>query len=368
MTNRKGQVEYAKERLVKAVNQVLGVIRRNGRSRKVRLALALMVLLGGRSSVKNAAETFGLDYANLLEALGELKDAWRDYLKVLSGLVKGEVVVIIDDTVDHKEYSRGKDVSPHGNYWIYCHAHRRFERVKLLTVAIVDLSTGRTFMVGAFPYAVRKMLDLGMVNEFKTKIDLAKEMLDVLKGYFRVSKVVFDSWYWSEKLVTDNVVSELKSNRRLLRVESARGTLEEVEGHLRVGDLPPGVYYADLTLRDRVTTVKLLVQEYKGDSGTHVKYLYTTDLSLSEEEMEEAWRMRWEIEKLHRDVKALGLEDSSFWRRERLQGYLTIFTIMVNVVRELIGELNLRSVEAFLRFVERYLGGPSGLMKIFKLR
>ena len=76
----------------------------------------------------------------------------------------------------------------------------------------------------------------------------------------------------------------------------------------------------------------------------------------------------WEIEELHRDVKALGLEDSSFWRRERLQGYLAIFTIMTNVVRELVGELNLRSVEAFLRFVERHLGGPLGLMKIFKLR
>jgi hypothetical protein len=63
-----------------------------------------------------------------------------------------------------------------------------------------------------------------------------------------------------------------------------------------------------------VVTVKLLVRER--DSGTHVKYLYTTDLSLGEEEMEEAWRMRWEIEELHRDVKALGLEDSSFWRRE----------------------------------------------------
>ena len=75
----------------------------------------------------------------------------------------------------------------------------------------------------------------------------------------------------------------------------------------------------------------------------------------------------WEIEELHRDVKALGLEDSSFWRRERLQGYLTIFTIN-NVVRELVGQLNLRSVEAFLRFVERHLGGPPGLMKIFKLR
>jgi len=41
--------------------------------------------------------------------------------------------------------------------------------------------------------------------------------------------------------------------------------------------------------------------------------------------------------------------DSSFWRGEKLKGYLTIFTIN-NVVRELVVELNLRSVEAFLRF------------------
>ena len=36
--------------------------------------------------------------------------------------------------------------------------------------------------------------------------------------------------------------------------------------------------------------------------------------------------------------------------RERLQGYLTIFTIN-NVIRELVGELNLRSVEASLMFL-----------------
>jgi hypothetical protein len=41
-----------------------------------------MVLVGGRASVRNAAETFGLDYSNLLEALGELDDAWE--LEVLS--------------------------------------------------------------------------------------------------------------------------------------------------------------------------------------------------------------------------------------------------------------------------------------------
>jgi putative transposase len=106
----------------------------------------------------------------------------------------------------------------------------------------------------------------------------------------------------------------------------------------------------------------LLVQEHKRDSGTQARYLYTTDLSLSEE-VEEACRVG--DRGPPRDVKALGLEDSSFWRR--LQGHLTIFTVN-NVVRELVGEPNLRSVEAFLRFVERHLGGPPGLMRIFKLR
>jgi hypothetical protein len=90
MTNRKGEVELAKEDLIKAVNQVLGIVRRNGRSRKVGLALVLMVLLGGRASVRNAAETFGLDYANLLEALGNSTTrggtTWRS-----CRAVKGEV-------------------------------------------------------------------------------------------------------------------------------------------------------------------------------------------------------------------------------------------------------------------------------------
>ena len=60
MLNGKGPIELARERLVREINRV-GVVRRNGRIRKVGLALVLTVLLGGRASVRNAAETFGLD-------------------------------------------------------------------------------------------------------------------------------------------------------------------------------------------------------------------------------------------------------------------------------------------------------------------
>jgi hypothetical protein len=84
MSKGKGPIDLARERLVREINR-LGVVRRKGRSRKVELALVLMVLLGGRASVRNAAETFGLDYANLLEALGELHDAWRDWRSCQTG-------------------------------------------------------------------------------------------------------------------------------------------------------------------------------------------------------------------------------------------------------------------------------------------
>ena len=50
----KGPIELARERLVREINRV-GVVRRNGRSRKVGLALVLTVLVGGRASVRNAA-------------------------------------------------------------------------------------------------------------------------------------------------------------------------------------------------------------------------------------------------------------------------------------------------------------------------
>ena len=69
-----------------------------------------------------------------------------------------------------------------------------------------------------------------------------------------------------------------------------------------------------------MVTAKLLVREYKRDSGTHVRYLYTTDLSLSEEACLAGDRG------VLKDVKAPGL-DSPSWRRERLQGYLTVLTI-----------------------------------------
>ncbi|MFP3205588.1 MAG: hypothetical protein RXS23_09425 [Metallosphaera yellowstonensis] len=61
-----------------------------------------MVLLGGRASVSNAAETFGLER--------ELMGRWEN--STARGgpvrLVKGQVV-IVDDTVDHNAQGEGRE-------------------------------------------------------------------------------------------------------------------------------------------------------------------------------------------------------------------------------------------------------------------
>ena len=275
------ELDIARSEFIKSFNFVVGTLRMNGLSRKVAVGLALMALIGGRASIRNASITFGLNYANLLKALEDLEDTWNDYLETLSKVIVGPVVVIVDDTFDHKLYSRVEGVaSRYGNYFAWCSMHKRFEPgVQVLTIALYDLATGKSYLVGAFPYATRKMWESGMVSEFKTKIEMSAEIIEILKRRFPVIRIVFDSWYWSEKLVKASVVSELKSNRRLLRVRSLEGekTLG-VEGHPHVGDLPPGSYLADLTLGDRVITIKLLILVYKGNRLN----LYATDLSLSD--------------------------------------------------------------------------------------
>jgi hypothetical protein len=107
MLNGKGSIELARERLVKAVNQVLGVVRRKGRSRKVGLALALTVLVGWRASVRNAAETFGLER--------ELMGRWGN--STTRGGTGGPVGAGEGSGRHHRRHrgprrSRGKDVSP----------------------------------------------------------------------------------------------------------------------------------------------------------------------------------------------------------------------------------------------------------------
>ncbi len=70
MKSQKGkELDVARSEFIRVFNFVVGTLRMERLSRKVALGLALMALIGGRTSIRNASISFGLNYANLLKAL-----------------------------------------------------------------------------------------------------------------------------------------------------------------------------------------------------------------------------------------------------------------------------------------------------------
>ena len=134
--------------------------------------------------------------------------------------------------------------------------------------------------------------------------------------------------YRSEKPVTNKVVSRLKSNRTQGR-----------PGHPR-GRPPSGIPWSLLRRPDpgRLSCHGEVARRNTTPGHTSGTSTRPTPRSAGRRPV------GWEIEYLQGTSRPW---DSSYWRR--LQGHLTIFTV-TNVVGELVGELNPRSVEVFLRF------------------
>ncbi|AWR98707.1 transposase [Metallosphaera hakonensis] len=358
------ELETKFKRLVKEilseVKDIAKLFKRSGVSEKIFLSFVFYALLEGRSSVMRISREFGINYENALKVLGKLEGKWRKYLELLKEQIKGPVTILIDDTFSHKPYARLRNsVSNFGNYAAWCNEHKRFEAgVSFLTVILVD-SEGGTSPVCALPYASRRLLDMGIGKEFNTKIDMVYEVVNYLKFRFNVKRIVFDSR--SEKLVTDNVISELKSNRRILELVSASPNVD-VEGCRHVKDLPEGEYIIKISRGSSVIEVKLVAVKNTGS----INYVYSTNLKLSASEILREWKSRWNIEKFHRDLKSLGLEDTSFKRRDRLEGFAFLHALIARIVRNAMRKLGISSIEELHEFFEHCLHIYGGLLNIIK--
>ena len=174
-----------------------------------------MVLVDGRASVRNGAETFGLE-RELMEALGELDDAWRScQTGEGSGLHHGrhreprrsggrEPLRTTGPTATPLEVREGQ--APHGRH--------------------SGPQAGRS----RFPLRREEDVDLGWSPSSRPRSTWPD--VGCAQGALPVARVVFDP----------RTVREARDGQRGVKAQvqpspgSARGTLEEVEGHLRVED------------------------------------------------------------------------------------------------------------------------------------
>ena len=110
---------------------------------------SLKTLLGSvvsRGGVTEVVEAVGVDYGNALRRLDDL--ARTNLMEVVKGLVKEDpVLVIVDDSHDHKLYSRTMPVGRNGTQVFHC-GTRRFEpSIQLLVIAVRDLVRNEVYVV-----------------------------------------------------------------------------------------------------------------------------------------------------------------------------------------------------------------------------
>jgi SRSO17 transposase len=211
----------------------------------------------------------------------------------------GALRLIIDDTVVER---RGPEIEGLGIH------HGGGGLVKgLCAVTACVLVGGLRLAFAALGYRPQGNCPRG---EFRSKVELAEEVLKQARVLGRSVTVLLDSWYACKRVLNRiqlcgwRYVAALKANR--IVIINGRKTRAR---HLAKG--PRAYVSVRLSRRRRVRAAKVVAHlpgvgtvalfVTKVDGG--VKYLVSNDLSLIPAAAVREYAARWEIETFHRDVK-----------------------------------------------------------------
>ena len=296
-----------------------------------------------------------MDYMTLLKNLDKIANA--NLMKAVKNIVKDHpVLLIIDDTHDHKQYARAIPASRNATQVHYCKVHKRYEpAIQILIITVKDLKTNETYIVSIIPYIPQKVVEIlkerGEKVEFKVKIQAYLEILPKLEEEFNVVGKVFDSWYVNSKTLLEDTVGELRANARV--VEGGR--------HVPVGEFPQGEYLVEYL---GIPIKLLVVDDYKGYGR---RYFFSTNVNDAAEDIITTWENRWDIEVLIRELKVLGLEKGSFLTWLRNKGFIVLkaFSLFVVLLFKYFTGLNL-GAKRIARLIKSIYQASGGIKKLFK--
>ena len=199
-----------------------------------------------------------------------------------------------------------------------------------VAVASCFVSNTKHFPVNFNPYLP---LDASNLNQFKSKLDLAKDLIDdALNKGIAFSSIVVDNWYTSSDLIEFvssknlSLVAEVKTNRsiffthpqtkqwRYLRCDKIMPLIEQFYPHkLKAVRIPQNndkdksvfTYSFNTKLKDCKTKVKVIFvfNKWSNDDDKSAHILITTDLKMSVKSAILTYLLRWGIERSFRELK-----------------------------------------------------------------
>lgn len=196
--------------------------------------------------------------------------------------------LIIDDTVMPKKYSKNIDCAG-------C-AYSTSDKTTVLGIHIVTFYWSDGCI--KIPVGFRLWLPREKTNHYRTKVDLAIELLTHNEGFCKSCEyIVFDSWYCTTRFLNICALMNLAFCSRLKK-------------NRRVTFNGQNVPVSSLRKSRQVVWLKGFgnVLVCCGRSKGHLRWLVSSDTLISAKEVERRYDSRWVIEESHRFMKQrLGL-------------------------------------------------------------
>lgn len=272
----------------------------------------------------------------LNEAKFEKEELEKRYLKKIKYFFKNATTsLLIDDTLVERDGKHIELTQKHHNHnsGNYINGHQFFTAI---------IHTG-FLQLPFFPELYSP--------ESCSKIEMAKNLIDKLKeNKIRIDNVLFDSWYSEEKLIKKcksigaKVICCIKTNRilkignswkyRKLSFISERIKSQKLKKYF-VENKIYQVWSSSVSLH-KLPDVRLIISRDIGKEEPKNFHLISTDINDSPEEIISTYKIRWNIETFHRDMKQnLGFADA-FFRKERGIVRHSVFVVLAFAVLSLI--------------------------------
>ena len=301
-----------------------------GNCRAVENAMRYMtglIVSSERKNISSINRSF-VEYKNQATANNFITDStWSDeeFHRAAIQIVKDEVEkqgikhgqLIIDDTFLEKT---GEEMEGVG--WYYNHSEGR--HILAHNLVSSHYVTGRFHVPLDFEIYVRRT-DCKDKKRFKTKVEIAKELVEKAVGYgLPIDVVVFDSWYMSEELTSfirekgiEAYVAEEKSDRIVLSDDSkTEMSLLEFAKTIPMERFEPVEVYTSLLGEKRIFKAFCTSVRMKHLDGTKVRLVisyredakepsfYVSNVRIWEaKKILQTYAMRWSIEGFQRDAK-----------------------------------------------------------------
>ncbi len=254
------------------------------------------------------------------------KTLWQQVKPVVREVEREEGVVIFDDTIQDKSYSKENDMICY--HWDHSKG-RNIKGINLLNCLYhaggINIPIGYEIVKKTEKFVDKKTGKEKRKSE-KNKNEMFREMIDqTVKNQLKFKYILADIWFSStenmehiKKRHGKDFVMGVKANRLV----ALSGQDKKAQRYSRVEDLDMPTDTVQEVWMKGVSFPMLLFKKVftNKDGSIGVMYLVCSDLTLTADQLYELYQKRWNVEEFHKSVKCNASLGKSPARTLKTQG------------------------------------------------